>query len=159
MEKIINPFINYEGFNCFGCSPDNSFGLKMEFVDEGDFFVSHWEPQDRFQGYNHILHGGIQATLMDEIASWYIYAKLGTGGVTAKMETRHKKPIYTNRGKLLIKAWLKEKSSRIASINVEIYNNDGSLGATGIIDYFILPPEQAKEKLKYPGKEAFYLAK
>ena len=156
MKKIKNPFVGLEGFNCFGCSPNNSIGLKMEFIDEGDYFICNWEPQERFQGYNHILHGGIQATLMDEIASWYILAKLGTAGVTSKMETHHRKPIYTNKGKLKIKAWLKEQSSRIVKINVEIYNNDNNLGATGIIDYFILSPNQAKENLMYPGKQAFY---
>ena len=30
-------------------------------------------------GYNDILHGGIQATLLDEIATWVVYAVLGTG--------------------------------------------------------------------------------
>jgi len=156
MKKIINPYINYEGFNCFGCSPNNPIGLKMEFIDEGEYLICNWEPQEIFQGYIHILHGGVQATLMDEIASWYILTKLGTAGLTSKMETHHRKPIFTNKGKLLIKARLKEKTTRIARIDVEIYNNDGSLGATGVIDYFILSSQQAEEKLMYPGKEAFY---
>lgn len=128
----------------------------MKFIDQGEDFICNWEPKEIFQGYNHILHGGIQATLMDEIASWYILAKLGTAGLTSKMETHHRKPVFTNKGKLLIKARLKEKSTRIARIDVEIYNNDGSLGTTGVIDYFILTTQKAKEKLMYPGKKAFY---
>ena len=27
MKKIINPWRNHEGYNCFGCSPDNPIGL------------------------------------------------------------------------------------------------------------------------------------
>ena len=30
-KKIINPWRNHEGYNCFGCSPDNPIGLHLEF--------------------------------------------------------------------------------------------------------------------------------
>ena len=28
-KKIINPWRNHEGYNCFGCSPDNPIGATM----------------------------------------------------------------------------------------------------------------------------------
>lgn len=28
MKKIINPWKNMEGYNCFGCSPDNEAGVE-----------------------------------------------------------------------------------------------------------------------------------
>ena len=31
MKKIINPWRNHEGYNCFGCSPDNPIGLHVKF--------------------------------------------------------------------------------------------------------------------------------
>ena len=31
MKKIINPWKDMEGYNCFGCSPDNEAGVRMEF--------------------------------------------------------------------------------------------------------------------------------
>lgn len=156
MKKILNPYSGIKDYNCFACSPKNDFGLKMEFTDEGDIISCSWIPQSHFQGYNHILHGGIQATLMDEIAAWYVNTKLGTGGVTAKMETRHRKPVLTNKGPIRITASLREKNTRIASIETAIYNNDQTLAATGIIDYFIMSEETAREKLMYPGQDAFY---
>ena len=156
MKKIVNPYTGMQGYNCFACSPDNEIGLKMEFIEEGDYLLCFWNPVAHFQGYKNILHGGIQATLMDEIAAWYISTKLGTGGVTAKMETRYKKPVYTDKGPIKLCAILKEKNNRIATIVVELFNNNGELASTGILDYFILSPEKAKEELKYPGKEAFF---
>jgi len=56
----------------------------MQFFDEGDSVISTWEPTGNFQGWHNVLHGGIQATLMDEIASWVVFTKLGTTGVTSK---------------------------------------------------------------------------
>ena len=35
MKKIINPWRNHEGYNCFGCSPDNPIGhsFQMQYKD------------------------------------------------------------------------------------------------------------------------------
>lgn len=30
MKKIINPWKGMEGYNCFGCAPNNEAGVKME---------------------------------------------------------------------------------------------------------------------------------
>ena len=67
--KIINPWEGMEGYFCFGCAPNNESGLKMEFYEDGDEIVSKWVPEARFQGWLNTLHGGIQATLLDEICA------------------------------------------------------------------------------------------
>ena len=86
MDKIINPWEGMEGYFCFGCAPNNESGLKMEFYEDGDEIVSKWVPEARFQGWLNTLHGGIQATLLDEICAWVIARKLQTAGVTSRME-------------------------------------------------------------------------
>ena len=45
MKKIIHPWSNHEGYNCFGCSPDNPIGLHLEFYEDGDYIVSTWHPE------------------------------------------------------------------------------------------------------------------
>lgn len=95
MKKIINPWKGLEGYNCFGCAPNNEAGIKMEFYEDGDEVVSIWKPRPEYQGWINTLHGGIQAVLMDEICAWVILRKLQTTGVTSKMETRYRKPVST----------------------------------------------------------------
>lgn len=85
MKKIINPWKNMEGYNCFGCSPDNEAGVRMEFYEDGDEIVSIWKPRPEYQGWLNTLHGGIQSVLLDEICGWVVFRKLQTGGVTSKM--------------------------------------------------------------------------
>lgn len=72
--KMYNAYADLEGYNCFGCSPTNPYGLKCKFVDEGEYVTCHWMPSENYQGFFHVLHGGIQATLIDEIASWAIFS-------------------------------------------------------------------------------------
>lgn len=156
MKKIKNPFTKLEGYNCFGCSPDNPIGLRLDFVDEGEYIKTSWLPGDEFQGYNNVLHGGIQSTLMDELASWYVYARLKTAGVTSKMEIRYKKPVYTNKGKISVYAKLIAMNRNLADIGVELFDHEGKLCATGVIQYFTFSEKVAREKFWYPGTGAFY---
>ena len=104
MRKIVNPYTKVEGYNCFACSPNNENGLQMQFVEDGEYLICEWQPRGFLQGYNNILHGGIQATLMDEIASWFVQIKLKTAGVTSNMNLRLRKTVPSNQGKLILRA-------------------------------------------------------
>ena len=81
MRKIKNPWIQKEGYNCFGCAPDNPIGLHMHFYEDGEQVVSYWQPQQHFQGWVGTLHGGIISTLIDETAGWVVTRKLQTAGI------------------------------------------------------------------------------
>ncbi|MCD4790460.1 MAG: PaaI family thioesterase [Bacteroidales bacterium] len=154
--KILNPYTNLKGYNCFGCSPNNIYGLRMEFVEEGDFIISEWIPVDYFSGYKNVLHGGVQATLMDEIASWVVQIKLKTAGVTANLNIKYKKPVFISNDKILIKARIEKYMKKIAYIHTELYNSEGELCSEGEVKYFIYPEEYAREKLYFPEYDRFF---
>ncbi|RLD32451.1 MAG: PaaI family thioesterase [Bacteroidetes bacterium] len=156
MRKILNPYVHVEGYNCFACSPNNENGLQMQFVEDGDYVTCEWEPRGFLQGYNNILHGGIQATLLDEIASWFVQIKLKTAGVTSSMNIRLRRTVYVNKGNLKLRAWLKETRRNLVDVYVELINPDGKVGAEGVITYFTFSPETAREKLNYPKPEEFF---
>ena len=93
--KMYNAYADLEGYNCFGCSPTNPYGLKCKFVDEGEYITCHWVPSENYQGFFHVLHGGIQATLIDEIASWAIFSHEKTAGVTTEKQVKYRRPVRT----------------------------------------------------------------
>ena len=55
-----------------GCAPLIEDGLKLEFYEDGEEIVCLWMPEARFQGWVNTLHGGIQATMLDEICACVI---------------------------------------------------------------------------------------
>lgn len=156
MEKILNPFISTENNSCFGCSKNNIYGLEMEFFDNGDEIISFWEPKKIFAGFKNVVHGGIQSTIHDEIACWYIFTKLGTSGVTTKLNTTYRKSAFTDKGKLCVKAKLISVDKKFALIHTQILNPEGELCSEAEVQYMIFPESLAKKKFAYPGKEAFY---
>ena len=156
MKKLRNPFREFENYQCFGCSPENPNGLQMEFYEDGEFLVSEWEPKTHLQGYGNVLHGGIQTTLLDEIASWVVYVKARTGGVTANLEVKFKKAAYVNKGKLKVRAKLTKTDKRFAYIFSELLDEEGDVCSQAELRYYLFPEKTAREKLFYPGHEAFY---
>lgn len=156
MKKIKNPFDHIVGYNCFGCSPKNTLGLQMQFYEDDEWILCDWEPKMHLTGYGNILHGGIQTTLMDEIASWLLYVKLETAGVTSNINVSFKKAVEANKGKLKIRAKLLEHNRKLATIYTELVNAKGEVCSSAEVKYFIFSQEVAREKYYYPGKEAFF---
>ena len=156
-EKIKNPFVEEEGYRCFGCAPEemNPYGLNMEFTKEGDEIVSLWEPKDHFQGFKNVLHGGIQAALIDEIASWVVFVHCETGGFTAGLNVRYLKNVLTDKGPVTLKARLKEMVKNRAFVEVSLIDGTGNVCTEAVAEYFTLPSYIAEKKLHYPGKDAF----
>jgi uncharacterized protein (TIGR00369 family) len=158
-KKIINPFVQHKGdsYNCFGCSPHNNIGFKLEFYAEGEEVFASWLPETKYEGYTNVVHGGLQATLMDEIASWYIYAMLDSAGVTNKLDVQYHKPLYISGGEVLIKARLEQQTRRLALIKTEIINSKAEICSTANVEYYLFPPNVARAKYNYSGKEAFWV--
>lgn len=149
MKKIINPWKGLEGYNCFGCAPNNEAGIKMEFYEDGDEVVSIWKPRPEYQGWINTLHGGIQAVLMDEICAWVILCKLQTTGVTSKMETRYRKPVSTTDSHIVLRASIKEVKRNIVIIEAKLYNKDGEVCTEAVCTYFTFSHEKSKDEMHF----------
>ncbi len=156
MTRIRNPFASLEGYNCFGCSPDNQQGLKLSFLEEGEEMIAEWTPSIHFQGFRNILHGGIQATLMDEIASWVTYVKLKKAGVTSSMQVKYIKPVYIDEGNITLRAKVLMLRRNLADIETKLFNQKGELCAEAMITYFTFSEEKSRESYFYPEPEEFY---
>lgn len=90
MKKILNPYLNKEGYNCVCCAPNNPVGLHLEFWEENEDVLTIWKPGENYQGWVNTLHGGIISMLMDEVAGWVINRKLQTTGVTMQLNVKYK---------------------------------------------------------------------
>lgn len=148
MREIINPWVgNNSGYNCFGCNPDNPQGMHMHFYwDEGEKKVcSVWRPNQNFVSWIDTLHGGIQSALLDEICGWVVFYQLQTSGVTAKMETRFKKQVFTTWKYLLLTAELLEVRHNVATIKGRLMNPDGIVCAESLCTYFVFDEAKAQE--------------
>jgi len=157
LRKIINPYAKSErdSYQCFGCSPQNPIGLQLEFWQDENGVMAKWLPRKSLEGFVNILHGGIQATLLDEIASWAVQTQCKTVGVTSSMEISYRRPVLISEGEISLRATIREAGSRMAVVDTELLGNDGKLCASAVVKYFLFNPEKAAAEYFYPGTDAF----
>ncbi|HYD48430.1 MAG TPA: PaaI family thioesterase [Terriglobales bacterium] len=75
--------------HCFGCAADNAAGLKLEFFETDSGVEAEYRASADFVGAPGTVHGGIQATLLDEVMCMAAYAKLGRHVVTGELTIRY----------------------------------------------------------------------
>ncbi len=156
MQKIYNAYNDIDGHYCFACSKSNPIGLKMEFYEDGDEIISKWQPGKQYSGFYNILHGGIQAVLIDEIAAWCVQIKQKTSGVTTTLKNRYKKPVYIDKGEITLRAKITDAKRNLLTIEVKLFDSDGILCTESELQFFAFPPKIAEEKFYYPGYESFF---
>lgn len=85
--------------NCFGCSTTNDGGLHLRFwqLPDGTVEVRH-RAAGHHEGATGVVHGGIQATILDEVmgvtAQLALPDDAGDGPcVTVEMQLRYRRPV------------------------------------------------------------------
>ncbi|MFA5536068.1 MAG: PaaI family thioesterase [Bacillota bacterium] len=129
---------------CFGCSAKNPIGLKLEFIRDGESFYSDYTPREEFQGYPGILHGGITATLLDEVMANNLFTQ-GFFVVTAEMNIRylHKIPIGEQ---LRIHSKILKQDRRLYEMEGWVENSQGKVLAKATGKLLSVKPGDLKQK-------------
>lgn len=110
-----NPF--GENQPCFGCSPTHPIGFRLQFTRDEEWIRTSLTPHDRYEGPPGIMHGGLVATLADEVAAWAVVALKEKFGFTAEFKGRLKGPIRT--GKLVsARARITDDGRRLVKVEV-----------------------------------------
>lgn len=91
MKKIINPYIETENGNCFGCSPKNEQGLQMEFMEDGEFIIAKWDPKAHFAGFKNVLLTVRARLISQEKKFANIYAEIldENGNICSEAEVQY----------------------------------------------------------------------
>jgi acyl-coenzyme A thioesterase PaaI-like protein len=156
-KKIINPYTDpifkEKGYNCFACAPHNPIGLHLEFYEDGDEVTTTWIPNDNFQGWLKTLHGGIQATLIDETCGWLISRKCQLAGMTTQLNVKYKKPVPTGDDvRVEVRARVKEIKRNFVFIEAAISCN-GDVCSMAEMTYYCFPKDVAEKDFFFSSCE------
>ncbi len=118
---------------CFICGLQNPVGLHMKLYNDLDqkHVVSTVTIPDQYQSYPGVVHGGIVATMLDEVSG---RALLIDGSdddlmVTVKLEIKYRAPTPTNTPLKVIGRLVSVAGNR-AKVEGEIVLPDGTVSAT-----------------------------
>ena len=114
---------------CFACGPENPHGLQIaDFEFDGETYIARWQPSKFYQGWAGMLHGGIVATLLDEVMTRIIWVQ-GYTVATVEMNVRyhHSTPIDQE---LTARARQVRARGRLFEVESELLLPDGTVTAT-----------------------------
>jgi acyl-coenzyme A thioesterase PaaI-like protein len=121
--------------HCFVCGPDNAFGLHLSFRIENDHCHTEFIPDERHQGYDGWLHGGILGAVLDDVMANWFYLR-GIKAVTGRMEIRYRSPVPIGM-RLEAESWLAERRGRMGKLNCKAVNDSGKVIAEGTGTYLL----------------------
>jgi uncharacterized protein (TIGR00369 family) len=128
--------------NCFACGLENDHGLGMLFYELGqDRLESHYTVPEHFEGYPGVVHGGIVASMLDEMVSRA--AMIGPDRrfmMTARLSIRYRQPVPTGVP-LHLQAQLTRFTERAATASAQIRLPDGTVAAEAEATLAPLPDE------------------
>lgn len=128
--------------NCFACGMENPIGLKLAMYANpatGGVVCDYTIPKI-YEGYPGIAHGGIVATLLDEVISRvYMIADHNRFMYTAKLTTRLRKHVPVDQPLHMTGAFIKDRG-RTAEAEAKIFGPGGELLAEGRALLVALPP-------------------
>lgn len=127
---------------CFVCGRKNPAGLYMRFYDNGkDEVLSKYTVAERYQSYPGIVHGGILASMLDEVVGRV--AMIGDHHhfmVSVKLQVlyRHPVPVETP---LIIRGRIVKLRGRLGKAQGEIILPDGKVACEAAITLADVPTE------------------
>ena len=113
---------------CFCCGTDNDRGLRLSIaypekgMAETTLEVPRW-----FTGWKNMTHGGLLATLLDEIMAHACVA-MSQRAVTAEITVRYQKAVETG-STIRVLGKVEEARGRVLSTRGWIYDAEGNVAA------------------------------
>lgn len=127
--------------NCFICGEKNIHGVKARFFYDGEKAFTEVEASEKFEGYRGIYHGGVVASLLDEVMIKAILA-LDVFAVTREMTVKYLKPVRVG-DKLKFSGKVIKTKGRLFMTEGEVSDDSGNIYASASGKYI-----EAKDDLR-----------
>lgn len=121
--------------SCFVCGAHNPIGLNLRFFTDGKIVQTRFTPAPIHSGFINVTHGGLLATLLDEIMVWACGVATRHFSYCAEMNVRFLSPGRPGQ-EIIARGWLEEnKRGRLFLAAGELVSPDGRPVATGTGKY------------------------
>jgi uncharacterized protein (TIGR00369 family) len=131
---------------CFGCGGGNARGMKLVFdADEASQrIIGRFRLGPEYQGASGFIHGGIIATVLDEVMS-KVSRFSNVRAVTAELTIEYLRPVQVDE-ELRVEGFATRRDGRDLYQEGEMRNAEGVLLARGRGRFVIIDPERYNKK-------------
>ncbi len=131
--------------SCFVCGESNPAGLKLRFETDGRQVQTRFVPQAEHVGFRQTVHGGLIATLLDEIMVWACAVQTRRFAFCAELKVRFLHPVRPNETLLASGELITNRRDKLFEARAELCNEAGLELATATGKYLPIKDAQASE--------------
>src|ERR1043166_4926226 len=131
--------------SCFVCGESNSFGMKLRLETDGCVVQTRFTPGAEHIGFKQVVHGGIIATLLDEIMVWACAVQTKRFAFCAELNVRFQNPLRPGEEVLAIAELVENRRGKIFEAKGELRNEAGALLASATGKYLPIKEDLAAE--------------
>ena len=128
--------------SCFVCGESNPLGLKLRFRTDGRVVTTHFTPGAEHIGFKGVVHGGLIATVLDEIMVWACAVQTKRFAFCADLNVRFVSPLSPGEEVVVTSELVENRRNRIFETKGAVQTTSGKLLAEATGKYMPIPPEQ-----------------
>jgi acyl-coenzyme A thioesterase PaaI-like protein len=139
-------------YHCFGCSPKNRSGLRLRWREVDGELLADVKLSRRFESYPGVAHGGIVATILDELMGNAIVAARGIVSLTVTLRVRYVHPLLIDHP-YQVRAGVDPGAGPLHQVRGRIETPDGVLAAAASGTYRGISRATIRRVMRDPGLE------
>lgn len=119
--------------SCFVCGESNAHGLKLRFHTDGRVVTTTFRPRAEHVGFKGVVHGGLTATVLDEIMVWACVVGSHKFAFCAELKVRYLRPLLPEEEVSVTSELVANHKGRIFEASAAMHNAAGDtlVQATG----------------------------
>jgi len=145
--------------SCFVCGESNPAGLKLRFETDGRVVQSRFQPRAEHIGFKQTVHGGLIATVLDEIMVWACAVGTRRFGYCAELNVRFLNPLRPGEEVLATGELVSNRRNKILEARGELRDGTGRVLASATGKYLPIKESALPELLAdFKGAAPDFLA-
>ena len=114
---------------CFVCGESNPTGLKLRFHTDGRVVEARFVPRPEHIGFKGVVHGGLIATVLDEIMVWACAVQTRQFSYCAELTVRFQNPLRPGEEVLAVGELVTNRKGKIFEARSSLRDAAGNIFA------------------------------
>jgi uncharacterized protein (TIGR00369 family) len=133
--------------SCFVCGESNVSGLKIRFETDGRLVQARFRPRPEHVGFKQTVHGGIIATLLDEIMVWACAVQTRRFAYCVELNVRFSHSVRPGEEVVATGELVSNRRDKLFETKGELRNHSGLLLASATGKYLAMKETDVSEML------------
>jgi uncharacterized protein (TIGR00369 family) len=131
--------------SCFVCGESNPAGLKLRFETDGRLVQTRFVPRAEHVGFRQTVHGGLTATLLDEIMVWACAVQTKRFAFCAELKVRFLNPVRPGEALVASGELVSNRRGKLFEARAELRDQAGCVLASASGKYLPIKPGEVAD--------------